>query len=217
VRLLLGLVGLLVVTLAIFALWPQIDLDVARVFYGATGFVGHTPAEHALRDFFRIPSFLVLIAFIALYGLHRFGVEVPYAPTGRALLFVFGTFAIGPVLLVNFGLKDHAHRPRPSQTAEFGGHNEFRPWYRFDGGCAVNCSFVSGEASQSFWMVAPAILAPPPLRAPAIGAALVFGAAASALRLAYGGHYLSDVLIAALLTLIIVQGARMLIFARPDP
>jgi lipid A 4'-phosphatase len=216
-RLLLGLVGLLVVTLAVFALWPAIDLDIARVFYGATGFVGHTPAEHALRNFFRIPPFLVLVAFIALYALRRFGLEVPYAPTGRAVLFVVATFAIGPALVVNLGLKDHAHRPRPSQTIEFGGAHEFRPWYRFDGGCAINCSFVSGEASQSFWMVAPAMLAPPPLRAPAIGAALVFGAGASALRLAYGGHYLSDVVLAALLTLIIVQGARMLIFSRPDP
>jgi lipid A 4'-phosphatase len=217
VRLLLGLLAALVAILIVFALWPGIDLDVSRIFYGATGFVGHTPAEHALRDFFRIPSFVALAAFIGLYGLRRFGVNVPCAPTGRALIFVVGTFAIGPVLLINYGLKDHAHRPRPAQTTEFGGKFEFRPWYRFDGECRVNCSFISGEASQNFWLVAPASLAPPPLRAPAIGAALVFAIAASLLRLVYGGHFPSDLLIAALVTLILVQGARMLLFGTRDP
>jgi membrane-associated phospholipid phosphatase len=61
-------------------------------------------------------------------------------------------------------------------------------------------------------MVAPASLAPPPWRAPAILAALGFGVATSALRMAFGGHYLSDVVLAALSTLILVQGARLLLF-----
>jgi len=108
-------------------------------------------------------------------------------------------------------LKDHAHRPRPSQTQEFGGPWEFRPWWRFDGACPKNCSFVSGEASEAFWMAAPASLAPPPLRPLAIGAALVFGAGAGLMRMGAGGHFLSDVLISALLTILVVQIARRLI------
>ena len=120
--------------------------------------------------------------------------------------------AIGPGLVVNLGLKDHAHRPRPIQTSAFGGASEFRPWYRFDGACQKNCSFVSGEASEAFWMVAPALLAPPPWRGAAIGAALIFGAAASLLRMAFGGHYLSDVVLAALITLVIIEAARALLW-----
>jgi lipid A 4'-phosphatase len=159
----------------------------------------------------------VLAALAALYGLRRRGFAVRYAPTGRALVFLIATMAIGPGLIVNLGLKDHAHRPRPVQTVEFGGKFEFRPWYRFDGACERNCSFVSGEVAEAFWLVAPASLAPPPLRPWTVGAALAFGALTALLRVVYGGHYLSDALLAALFTLIIVQGARMLADLRREP
>lgn len=215
-RLLVGLIALTLAALVVFAEWPQIDLAVARAFYGESGFIGHAALERAARDFFRVAPFLVLAVFAALYALRRCGVAVGYAPTGRSLVFLAATMAIGPGLVVNLGLKDHAHRPRPSQTEDFGGKFEFRPWYRFDGGCRKNCSFVSGEASQNFWLVAPASLAPPPFRAPAIGGALAMGVAASVLRMAFGGHYLSDVTLAALITLIIVVGARMLFFRERD-
>ena len=216
-RTLAVLAVLTLATLAVFALWPSIDLDVARLFDSPVGFAGRSPLGRAVRDVFRFLPFVVLAAFAALYELRRRGVAVPYAPTGRALVFLVATMAIGPGLVVNLGLKDHAHRPRPVQTAEFGGKFEFRPWYRFDGACQRNCSFVSGEVSEAFWLVAPASLAPPPLRPWAVGAAVAFGALTALLRLAYGGHYLSDVLLAALFTLLIVQAARMLPALRDEP
>ena len=114
-------------------------------------------------------------------------------------------------------MKDHLHRPRPIHVREFGGHDEFRPWYRFDGACRKNCGFASGEASSAFWMVAPALLAPPPFRAPAIAAALAFGVAASALRMAFGGHFLSDVLFGGLISLIVVFAVRRALWPRGGP
>jgi lipid A 4'-phosphatase len=214
-RLLLSLVALLLATLAIFALWPQIDLDAARYFYGASGF-SHTRLEGALRAFFNITPFVVLAVSLGLYGLRRFGYAVAYAPSGLQAAFLVATMAIGPGLIVNLGLKDHSHRPRPMHTQDFGGAAEFRPWYRFDGACRTNCSFVSGEGSEAFWMVAPASLAPPPLRPLAIGGALLFGVLTSLLRMAFGGHYFSDVLLAGLITLIVARGGWMLFF-RPPP
>ena len=117
-------------------------------------------------------------------------------------------------VLVNLGLKDHWHRPRPVQTQDFNGPSPFTPWYDDNGACKKNCSFVSGEAATGFWMVAPASVLPPPWRAPAIVAAFVFGACASLLRLAFGGHYLSDVLLGGLITLIVIEAARRLIWPR---
>jgi membrane-associated phospholipid phosphatase len=214
---LLGLVALTLATLVVFALWPQIDLEVARAFHGDSGFIGSDPLERAIRAFFNITPFLVLAAFAGAYAMRRFGVAIPYAPTGRQLAFLIATMAIGPGLIVNLGLKDHTHRPRPVQTDEFGGKYEFRPWYRFDGECRHNCSFVSGEGSEAFWMVAPATLAPPPAQPLLVAGALLFGVLTSLLRMAFGGHYLSDVILAALVMLIIVQGARMLLFSDRDP
>jgi membrane-associated phospholipid phosphatase len=208
--------ALLVVAAGVFALWPSLDLDVSNFFFREGGFVGRGGMWSAGRRFFQVAPFVVLAAFAGLYLCRRFAVAVPYAPSGRALVFLIATIVIAPGLTVNLGLKDHAHRPRPTQTQDFGGSDEFRPWYRFDGACKKNCSFVSGEASQGFWMVAPAMLAPPPWRGLALGAALIFGAIASLLRVAAGGHYLSDVVLAALLTLAIVQGARFVFFRNDD-
>ena len=47
-----------------------------------------------------------------------------------------------------------------------------------------------------------------------IAGALLFGVLTSLLRMAFGGHYLSDVMLAALVMLMIVQAARMLILPR---
>jgi lipid A 4'-phosphatase len=198
--------ALLVVAAGVFALWPSLDLEVSSFFFRESGFVGRGGLWSAGRRFFQVAPFVLLAALAALYLCRRFAIAVPYAPSGRALVFLIATIVVAPVLVVNLGLKDHAHRPRPTQTQDFGGVYEFRPWDRFDGACKKNCSFVSGEASQGFWMVAPAMLAPP----------LIFGATASLLRVAAGGHYLSDVVLAALLTLAIVQGAGLLFFRNDE-
>ena len=116
--------------------------------------------------------------------------------------------AIGPGLIVNLGFKDHWGRPRPYQTQDFNGPTHSNPGTTTDGACKRNCSFVSGEASTGFWMVAPASVLPPPWRGPAIVAALAFGFGASLLRLAFGGHYLSDVLLGGLITLIVIEVVR---------
>jgi lipid A 4'-phosphatase len=208
-----ALAALTLATLAVFALWPQIDLTVAHAFHGETGFIGHDPFERAIRAFFNITPFVVLAGFAAAYALRRCGYAVSYAPTGRQLVFLIATMALGPGLVVNLGLKDHTHRPRPVQTADFGGPFEFRPWWRFDGECRKNCSFISGEGSEAFWMVAPASLAPPPERPLLIAGALLFGVLTSLLRMAFGGHYLSDVILAALVMLMIIEAARRLLLA----
>jgi lipid A 4'-phosphatase len=212
-RSLIATLALLVLAAGVFALWPELDRDVAELFYRqGQGFLGHGGVWGPARGFFNVAPFVFLAVSAIFYLCRRFGFPAPCAPTGRALAFLIVTMIVGPGLVVNLGLKDHAHRPRPTQTQDYGGPYEFRPWYRFDGGCKKNCSFVSGEASEGFWMIAPASLAPPPIRPLAIAAAIIFGAAASLLRVAAGGHYLSDVILAALITLIIIQIAYRLTF-----
>ena len=158
-RILLALVAGLVVVGVVFAVWPDLDLAVTRLFYHQV-FIGGSPIGRLVRDFFRVTPFLVLIAFAALYFARRFGFAVRWAPDGRSVFFLVASIAIGTALIVNLGMKDHLHRPRPSHVREFGGTDEFRPWYRFDGACRKNCGFASGEAASGFWMVAPALRRP---------------------------------------------------------
>jgi membrane-associated phospholipid phosphatase len=207
-------VALTALTLGVFALWPELDLDVARFFYHSGSFFGGDQALRFARDFFRVTPFVVLTLYAALWLAKRRGTKLRWAPSGRAVIFLIATIAIGPGLIVNLGLKDHWRRPRPYQTQDFNGASPFRPWYEMDGACKRNCSFVSGEAATGFWMVAPASVLPPLWRAPAIAAAFAFGAGASLLRLAFGGHYLSDVLLGGLITLIVVEALRRLMWPR---
>jgi lipid A 4'-phosphatase len=198
------LVGLTLATGAVFAVLPQIDISTAAFFHTASGF----PAAHnrvwetARRIFYWTPT-VALVCSAALWLLKWLGIR-SNGPSARALAFLVATFALAPGLLVNVVLKDHSHRPRPIQVAQFGGPDSFRPWYRFDGACRKNCSFASGEASAGFWTVAPAVLMPAPIRAAAVVAAFLFGTATALLRLAFGGHFLSDVVLSALLTLTVV-------------
>jgi len=207
-------ITLAALALAVFAIWPELDLKGAHYFYHGGGFFGRTDFERFGRDFFRVTPFVVLAVYAALWAAKRLGAGLPWAPSGRAMIFLIATMAIGPGLIVNLGFKDHWHRPRPVQTQDFNGPNPFVPWYDDNGGCKMNCSFVSGEASSGFWMVAPASVLPLPWRAPAIVAAFVFGFGASLLRLAFGGHYLSDVLLGGLVTLIVIEIVRRLIWPK---
>jgi len=205
-------IALTALTLAVFAIWPGIDLTGARYFFHQGGFFGRNDLGRLGRDFFRVTPFVVLAAYAALWFARRMGRRVRWAPSGRTVIFLIVTMMVGPGLIVNLGLKDHWHRPRPIQTQDFNGPNPFTPWYDMHGGCQKNCSFVSGEASTGFWMVAPASVLPPPWRGPALLAAFAFGFGASLLRLAFGGHYLSDVLLGGLLTLLVIEIVRRIVW-----
>jgi membrane-associated phospholipid phosphatase len=210
----LAALALLVLTGYVFALAPELDLASARLFLNEGAYVGVTPTGEVLRILgYQLPFWILGLAVLA-WALGRLGLSRWATPSGRAVLFLALTLAIGPGLLVNVALKDHSHRPRPVQTLELGGKWPFRPWYRFDGQCQRNCSFVSGEASSAFWTLAPALLAPPPVRPLAVGAALVFGTGVAALRMAFGGHYLSDSLISGLLTILLVLVLHRAFFGR---
>ncbi len=196
--------GLTVVVLALFALDPGLDLAAAGLFYEGGGrFAAVTPAGEALRRLFYLAPFALLLGAVALYLARRRGARVP-APSGRAMLVLALSLALGPGLLVNVVLKDHWHRPRPVQVTAFGGRQAFRPVGLPGGGCARNCSFVSGEGAAAFWSVAPALMAAPPFRAVALAAALVYAAATGLLRMGFGGHFLSDTLLAALFTWLVI-------------
>jgi lipid A 4'-phosphatase len=213
-KLILLYAALTALTLVVFGLWPGLDLAVSHIFFWDGSFDGDGPLDHFARDVYRITPFAVLAAYGALWLAKRRGFQHRWAPSGRAMIFLIATMIIGPGLIVNLGFKDHWHRPRPVQTQDFDGPSPFMPWYDDSGACKRNCSFVSGETSTGFWMVAPASVLPLPWRGLAIVAALVFGSSAGLLRLAFGGHYLSDVLLGGLITLIVIEIVRRVIWPK---
>jgi membrane-associated phospholipid phosphatase len=189
--------------MALFALAPELDLSAAHVFFREGRFIGSSPAGDILRRLFWDAPYVALAGALAAYALRRMG-RIARGPDGRAVVFLLATLALGPGLLINGLLKEHTGRPRPVFTEEFGGAWAFRPWYDPRGACAANCSFASGETATSAWTLAPALLTPPPARPYALAAAFLLTLATALLRMAFGGHYLSDVALAAVFTVLIV-------------
>jgi len=87
----------------------------------------------------------------------------------------------------------------------------FVPAGQWSDACLNNCSFVSGEASSIFWLVCLVPLLPERYRRR--GAVIIVAVAlfTSGLRIAFGGHYLSDVVLGALSTLIVFGALATLV------
>lgn len=190
------------VTLVLIAV-PQIDLGVSALFYdpATTRFV----AEGAFLDLIRkgVPPILyATLLFFALLWLGDRVVPGPRVqrPSGRQVLFLVLSLALGPGLIVNGILKEWWGRARPSDITAFGGEATYTPAWMIADQCATNCSFVSGHAAMGFWVVAFALLVPRPARTWAVVAALVFGAIVGGARIVVGGHFLSDVVFAGIIT-----------------
>jgi lipid A 4'-phosphatase len=120
-------------------------------------------------------------------------------PYRRAGFFVAAMLALGPGLMVNGILKPQWCRPRPCQTAEFGGNQDFVSVWNM--GTFDQCkSFPSGHASMGFLLMGPAFLLYRRRQRLAAGFVLLGLAAGMALgvtRILQGGHFLSDVVWAA--------------------
>lgn len=219
----------LIIALAIAAgggillgLFPQLELATARYFHG---FVDSGVNYFALRIYpplmtardimLWIPTLLIIPPLAAL-AIKLILPRRRMFISGRAVLFLTVTLALGPGLLVNVLLKDHWGRPRPVDLARFGGEHQYAAWWDPRGDCPSNCSFVSGDVAGAFWTIAPAALAPPQWRALAYGAALTLGTAMAALRVMAGGHFISDVLFAGVLTFLIIWLVHGLIYRWPQ-
>jgi membrane-associated PAP2 superfamily phosphatase len=191
----------------VFAIWPQIDLELAAPFFDAEKRQfsrALDPTYWRLRDAVSwLITLIVMPAVVALI-VKLVSPRRPMLIPGRAALLMLLTLALGPGVLSNLVFKENWSRPRPIDVAEFGGAEHFRPWWDPRGDCPKNCSFVAGEPSGAFWTLAPAALAPPPWRALAYGGALAFGAAVGLLRMAAGAHFFSDVVFAGVFTFLVI-------------
>lgn len=199
----------------VFAVYPQLDIAISRLFFDESYRV--FPVQYSLvarnlRELFTyIIAALAAPAFVAL-AIKLIMPRRPMLISARAALFLIATLALAPGLMANVILKENWGRPRPAEVTEFNGPEQFKPWWDPRGSCPSNCSFVAGEGAGGFWTLAPAALAPPALRALAYAAALAFGAAAGLLRLSGGAHFFSDVAFSGVFTFLIIWIVYALIY-----
>lgn len=200
----------------VFTLVPDLDLVAARQFrLEDGGFAGaHSGPVLVLRAMFKtifIVACGVAVAGLSLAVLRRWGNWRTRAVTWLYLVLCLG---VGPGLVTNMLFKDQWGRARPAQIVEFGGGKTFTPPLLPANQCARNCSFVSGEAASMFAVFYAAALIVPHGSVAMIVAGTIVGLAAGLVRMAQGGHFLSDVVFAGVFMALTAAGLYRLLFGR---
>jgi membrane-associated PAP2 superfamily phosphatase len=202
----------------VFGIYPELDLKLAALFYDPQAQSFPLKSNH-LASFARDGAMWIAWGIAApaiaalLVKLAR--PDRPLLMSGRAVVFLLFTLALSAGVLTNFTFKSFWGRPRPVLVTEFKGELPFVAWWDPRGGCARNCSFFSGEGATAFWTYAPAALTPPAWRPLAYTAATLFGLTASALRMAFGGHFFTDIAAAGLVTFVVIWLAYGYIYRWP--
>lgn len=203
----------------LFGLYPELDLKLAGLFYDPQ--TRSFPAKfNALAEFARDAAMWIAWG-IALPAIVALVVKLvrpdrPLLVSGRAVTFLLVTLVLSAGVLTNLTFKSYWGRPRPVVVTQFSGPSQFVPWWDPRGSCGRNCSFFSGEGATAFWTFAPAALTPPVWRPLAYAAATLFGLTTSLLRMAFGGHFFTDVAAAGLVTFLVVWLAYGYIYRWPS-
>jgi lipid A 4'-phosphatase len=199
----------------VFGVLPRLDLAISAPFFDPVTHdfrLNAQPWSLRARDGARLLIALLLVPAV-LAPLGRLLLpRRPMLVRWSSVLFLIATMALGPGFITNSLLKEYWGRARPIDVTEFGGSSHFTAWWDLRGDCPSNCSFIAGEPAGAFWTLAPAALAPPQWRALAYGAALTFGVAVGALRIAGGGHFFTDVVFAGVIIYLLIWSAYALIY-----
>src|SRR6202050_347272 len=199
--------GLALVVGLLFGIFPELDLKLAGLFYDATthsfplklNALAAVARDGAMWIAWALAAPALIALVVKLIRPNR-----PLLIPGRAIVFLLVTLVLSAGVLTNLTFKSYWGRPRPVMVTQFNGPQEFVPWWDPRGTCGRNCSFFSGEGATAFWTYAPAALAPPPWRAAAYLGATLFGVTTSVLRMAFGGHFFTDVATAGLVTFLLI-------------
>lgn len=202
---------------ALFLAFPGLDLTVAGLFHDpALGFSGHRLRFlEWLHD--HVGTLAWLVCLVLLAGL----ILATWSPLAakwhghrRAMAFLVLVLLLGPGLTVNVLFKDQWGRARPAQVVEFGGERRFTPAWVVSHQCHHNCSFVCGDASVGFSLLAGAFLT---RRRRWILLSLVAGGGLGLMRMAQGGHFLSDVVFSFYVVLAVVWLLHRLLYPAGRP
>jgi len=211
--------GLALVVGLLFGIYPELDLKLAALFYDPAiknfplklNTVAAVARDAAMWIAWGLASPAIVALLVKLVRPDR-----PLLISGRAAVFLLATLILSAGVLTNLTFKSYWGRPRPVVVTQFNGPDQFVPWWDPRGACGRNCSFFSGEGATAFWTYAPAALAPPAWRPLAYAAATLFGVMTSLLRMAFGGHFFTDVAAAGLVTFLVVWLAHGYIYRWPS-
>jgi lipid A 4'-phosphatase len=191
----------------LFGIYPELDLKLAALFYdpATKSFpLKLNRAAAIMRDGAMWLAWAMALPALAALAIKFVRPDRRLLMSGRAIIFLLLTLTLSAGVFTNLGFKSYWGRPRPVVVTQFNGPEAFVPWWDPRGTCGRNCSFFSGEGATAFWTYAPAALTPPAWRPVAYLGATLLGLVTSVLRMAFGGHFFTDVAIAGLVTFLLI-------------
>jgi lipid A 4'-phosphatase len=202
----------------IFVGFPQIDITVSALFYKPEqNFLLRNTPLHLFVDSWIRPSIKYLTVTLVVACVYKlFLGKSPIKRRFNIVAFLFSSFLLGPVLLVNGLLKEFIGRARPKNIIEYGGTKIFSPAYFPADQCETNCSFVSGDAAVAFSTIAFALIFKGKLRFQLVAIALSFGVLVSIYRLGTGAHFLSDTVLSGLFCILIILILERMLLRKAD-
>jgi lipid A 4'-phosphatase len=189
---------LLIILIAPFS--SYLDLNIEKYYFNEENFQSDAFLDF-MFDFGVAPAWIVtgmcLLIYILSWMLPKWKTWRPY------VLLPVLTMAIGSGLFVHAALKDHWGRPRPKQLIEFGGGQQFRPFYKpnFFDQPEPSKSFPCGHCSLGFFFFSAAFVGMRLKKAwlawTGFFLAMLLGITLGYVRMAQGGHFFSDVIVGA--------------------
>lgn len=181
---------------------PQIDLTLERYFYEDNHFHSNSFLNF-IQTFGVIPGWILGLGALLIFILSY--IYPSCKPWRYYVLLPLLTMVIGAGIIVDRSLKEYWGRPRPRQIEEFGGIQQFRPFYKpnFFHQPQPSKSFPSGHCSMGFLFFSVMLLG---LRLKkrwivwtGMISTVIIGTLLGYTRMALGGHFFSDVVLTAVI------------------
>ncbi|BAF70220.1 phosphatase PAP2 family protein [Nitratiruptor sp. SB155-2] len=204
---------LLIAGCFIFWFFPQIDLWFSSLFFknGVFFLKNHL----ILRIIYKATMILITLFTLSLALLLLIEtVTKKEWVSKKILIYLLLVLLLGPGLVVNVVFKNHFGRARPSQVEQFAGTKKFTPALQIANQCKKNCSFSSGHAAAAFYFLALIPLFHGRKRRIVAALAIIWGSVVGLVRIAQGGHFLSDVYCSAVVVYLVTIFLHYLLFER---
>ncbi len=194
--------SLALIVLILF-LYPRMDIEFSQLFHLSQDFIYYNSIL-AKFSFHVIPLLVYIVLIISTITLLYQTIKHKTITNLYCfrILYLLITLAIGPGIIVNGIFKEHIGRARPHQVQQFGGSKTFSALGVVSHECQHNCSFPSGHTSMGCYFTAFAYLFQKYFSKIYISG-LFFGLFIGLGRILKGAHFLSDILAACLIILIV--------------
>ncbi|MEM7617180.1 MAG: phosphatase PAP2 family protein [Pseudomonadota bacterium] len=198
-----------------FLILPNIDLSLSKYIYDLQG--GFLPKDSGIMGIIYYSTY-VIVGLTAIIGgilyLYQFFSGRSFKILNKQfIIFFILVLFMSPGLMVNGIFKANSGRPRPVDVTDFGGKLPYIVPFHITNHCPHNCSFVSGHASTGFTLMAIGfVLQDKRMQFYIIG--ILAGLISGIFRIMQGGHFLSDIIFAGIVTYITSYLVYCLIYSK---